>query len=128
VHTISEQVPEHLGGLRAALLVREPTMRLVPVCSCQFPHPNSHSLEHRVRNRNCRSRVLAGDKGAIDNDMRRPCGWRMIENRTAVLKRCLQGPRHPTLTDASLVLLIVSKRRHPIAVEEPQTVRSIAGR
>src|SRR4029079_8204565 len=105
------------------LLIREPTTRLVPVCSCRFPHANGHSLEHRVRNRNCRSRVLACDKGAIDHDMRCPCGWRMIKNRTAVLKGRLQGPRHPTLTEASLVLFFVSKRRHPIAVEEPQTVR-----
>src|SRR6516225_2059814 len=95
------------------------------LCTCA--HANSHSLEHRVRNRNCRSRVLACDKGAIDDDMRCPRGWRTIENRAAVFKGCLQRPRHPTPTDASLVLLFVSKRRHPIAVEGPQTVRSIIG-
>src|SRR5262249_17300328 len=89
---------------------------------------DSNPLEYCVRYRIRRSRVLARDEVAVDNHMRRPGSQCIVEHRTSILERRLQAPGHPKLTEASLILLFVSERRHPIAVEQPQAIRSVGCR
>src|SRR5262249_11153731 len=89
---------------------------------------DSNPLEHRIRHRTRRSRILARDEVAVDNDMRGPGSQRIIEHRTSILEGCFEVPRHPKLTQTGLIFLLVCETRHPVAVEEPQAISSLRRR
>src|ERR1700733_6418064 len=74
-----------------------------------------------------RSRVLPGYQVPVGDPVGPPGRVAVVEDRAAVLQRCLQVPGHANPPRLGLVLFLVGERGHPVAIEHPRAVELRCG-